>query len=71
MGLWGSEHLVAKPLHLIDDVEAAVHDKGIHLAGLGGEASDTIAALFGGAEFKLEEGFVGGVDDGEVVGHCI
>ena len=46
-----------------------MHDEGIHLAGFGGEASNAVATLFGGAKFKLEEGLVVGVDDGEVVRH--
>ena len=68
--VYGGIHLIAKPLHLVHDIQATVHDEGVHLAGFGGEAGNAVAALFGGAEFKLEEGFVLGVDYGEVVRHC-
>ena len=46
-----------------------MHDEGVHLSCFGGEACNAITALFGGAELELEERFVVGVDDAEVVRH--
>lgn len=57
------------PLHLLDDVQRAVQDELVQVAGLVREARLPIAALLGGAELVLEEGVVLGADDGEVVGH--
>ena len=65
----GEVHSILPPPHLIDDIQAAVHDKRVHGPGLGAEAGSAIAAGFRGAEFELEEGRVARVDDGEVVGH--
>lgn len=62
-------HLIVEPLQLVDDVEAAVHDEGVHTAGLGAETGHAVAALLRGAEFKLEERIVLGADDAEIVGH--
>lgn len=62
-------HLIVEPLQFVDDVEAAVHDEGIHAAGLGAEAGNAVPALLRGAEFELEEWIVFGADDAEVVGH--
>lgn len=62
--------MIVQPLQFVDDVEAAVHDEGIHTAGLGAEASNAVTALLGGAEFELEEWIVFGADDAEIVGHC-
>jgi len=61
--------LILEPLHLINNIQTAMHDERIHLACFGGEASDAIAALFRSAEFELKERFVIGVNDAEVVGH--
>ncbi len=66
-GKWA--HLVVGPLELVGEVEAAVDDEGVHVAGFGGEAGDAVAALFGGAEFELEERLVVSADYAEVVGH--
>ncbi len=69
-GLGGRRaHLVVGPLELVGEVEAAVDDEGVHVAGFGGEAGDAVAALFGGAEFELEERLVVSADYAEVVGH--
>lgn len=57
------------PLHLLDDVQRAVQDELVQVAGLVREARLPIAALLGGAELVLEEGVILGADDGEVVGH--
>lgn len=62
-------HLIVVPLQLVDDVEAAVDDEGVHTAGLGAEAGHAVAALLRGAEFELEERIVLGADDAEIVGH--
>lgn len=63
-------HGPIRPLHLLDDVQAAVHDERVHVAGVVAEAGDAVAALLRGAEFVLEERVVFGADDAEVVGHC-
>ena len=63
-------HLVVEPLQLVDDVETAVHDERVHVAGFGAEAGDAITTLLGSAEFELEEHVVFGADDTEVVRHC-
>lgn len=57
------------PLHLLDDVQSAVQDELVQVAGLIREARLPIAALLGSAELVLEEGVVLGADDGKVVGH--
>lgn len=57
------------PLHLLDDVQRAVQDELVQVAGLVREARLPIAALLGRAELVLEEGVVLGADDGKVVGH--
>ena len=61
--------MIIEPLHLIDDIQTTVYDERIHLTCFHSETSDTIAALFRGAEFELEEWFVIGVDNAEIVGH--
>jgi len=67
----GSIHSPIRPLHLLDDIQAAVHDKGVHVAGLVAEAGDAVAALLRGAEFVLEQRVVFGADYAEVVGHFV
>lgn len=62
--------MIVEPLQFVDDVEAAVHDEGIHTTGLGAEAGNAVTALLRGAEFELEEWIVFGADDAEIVGHC-
>lgn len=57
------------PLHLLDDVQRAVQDELVQVAGLVREARLPIAALLRGAELVLEEGVVLGADNGKVVGH--
>lgn len=47
-----------------------MHDEGVHLPCLCWEPRDSIPALLGGSEFKLEEGIVLCANDAEVVGHC-
>lgn len=66
---WLYIQLPVIPLHLLDDVQRAVQDELVQVAGLVREARLPIAALLGGAELVLEEGVVLGADDGEVVGH--
>lgn len=71
-GVWSqcyNAHLIAEPLQFIDNIEAAVHDEGIHTASLGAEACHAVTALLRGAEFELEERIVFGADDTEIVGH--
>ena len=60
-------HSTTPPPRLINDIEATMHNKGIHSSGLRAEACGAISACFRGAEFELEEGRVAGVDYGEVV----
>lgn len=62
-------HLVVVPLELVHDVETAVHDERVHVAGFGAKTRDAITALLRGAEFELEERVVFGADDAEVVRH--
>jgi hypothetical protein len=57
------------PLNLLDDVQRAVQDELVQVAGLVREARLPIAALLGGSELVLEDGVVLGADDGKVVGH--
>ena len=70
MGRWVGRHSIIRPFQLVNIIQSSVYDEWVHLPRFGGEAGDTIATLFRGAEFKLEEGFIARVDDGEVVGHC-
>lgn len=65
----GGIHLSVIPLHLLDDVQRAVQDELIEVAGLVREAGHAVAALLRGAELVLEEGVVLGANDGEVVRH--
>ena len=41
----GVLHLVIRPLGLVDEVQAAVHDERIHVARILAEAGDAVAAL--------------------------
>ena len=70
---WGASfgpiHLVITPLQLINIVKSSVHNVRVHVARLGAEAGNAIAALFGGAEVDLEEWLVSCAYYGEVVGH--
>jgi len=65
-----SIHLVVGPLQLIDEIQASMHDEGVHVTSFLTEASNAITTLLGGAELKLEERLVSGADDTEIVGHC-
>lgn len=65
----GNPQLAVVPLDLLDDVQAAVQDKLILMAGLLGEAGVAVAALLGRPELVLEDGVVLGADDGKVVRH--
>ncbi len=60
-------HLIVRPLHLVHEVQTAMDDERVHLARFLTEACDAIAALFGGAEFELEERLVVDVYYAEVV----
>ena len=62
-------HMVVEPLHLIDDVQAAVHNERIHLPCLHAEPSNAVTSLFRSAEFELKQRIVTCADDAEVVGH--
>lgn len=64
-----NSHLPAPPLHLLDDVEAAVYDELVHVPGLLAEARLAVAALLRRPELVLEERVVLRADDGEVVRH--
>ena len=64
-------HLVVGPLQLIHEIQATVHDEGIHVACLLGETGNAISSLLGGAKFKLEEWLVSGADNAEIVGHVV
>lgn len=44
-------------------------DERVHLSCLGAKSSNTVAALFRGAELELEERIVARSNDAEVVGH--
>ena len=60
-------HLIAEPLRFVHNIEAAMQNKRVHAAGFGAEAGDTISALFGSAEFELEQRVIFGADDAEVI----
>lgn len=60
-------HVVVEPLHFIDDVQATMHNEGIHLPCLSAEASNAIPALFRCAKFELEQWVVARTNDAEVV----
>ena len=61
--------MITVPLHFVHNVEAAVHDEGVHPPGFGAEAGNPIPALLGGTEFKFEKGVVFRAHDAEIVGH--
>lgn len=64
-------HLIRMPLQIVHVVKTGVHEEGVQISGFLAEAGDAISALLGGAEFDLEGRLVAGVDNAEVVGHCI
>lgn len=64
-------HVAPRPLHLLDYVQAAVHDELVQVPGLVAEARLAVAALLGCAEVILEQRVVLGANYGEVVGHCL
>ena len=64
-------HLIIGPLRLVDKVQAAVYDEGVHMACLLTETGDAISALLGSAELELEQRLVSGANDAEVVGHFV
>lgn len=47
-------HLIVEKLHLIHNIETAMHDEGIQPAGFLAESGNAIAALLRGAKFKFE-----------------
>lgn len=61
--------MITEPLHFVNDVEAAVHDEGIHPPGFGAEASNTIPALLGGAEFEFKQRIVFRAHDAKIIRH--
>lgn len=61
------KHLSISPLHLLHDIQTAVHNKLVHVPRGLRKSSDTIAALFGGAEFVLEERVILRANYGKVV----
>ena len=64
-----SIHLAAGPLHLLEDVERAMHDELVHGPRLVGEVRRAVAALLRRAELVLEEGVVLGADYHKIVRH--
>jgi hypothetical protein len=67
--IWQDSHLTIPPLHLLDNVEAAVDDKLIQVPRLLGKARLAIAALLRCAKLVLEERVVLRADNGKVVRH--
>lgn len=63
-------HRSCSPLHLLDDIQRAVHDKLVHVSLLFTEAGDAIAASFGSAELEFKERIVLCSYYREVEGHC-
>lgn len=47
-------HLIVEKLHLIHNIETAMHDEGIQPASFLAESGNAIAALLRGAKFKFE-----------------
>lgn len=62
-------HLTARPLHLLEYIQRAVHDELVHGPRLVGEVRRAVAALLRRAELILEEGVVLRADYHEVVRH--
>lgn len=65
----GNAHLPRPPLHLLDDIQAAVHDELVHVSRLFAEPRLPVAALLRRPELVLEERVVLRPDDDEVVRH--
>lgn len=67
----GEVHIPIHPLRLLQDVQTGVDDELVHVLRCiwEPEPRDAVAAALGGAEGEVEEGDVGGGEDGEVVGH--
>ena len=63
-------HLPSSPLHLLDDIQAAMHDELVHMSRLLWEPSHAITTLFRCPEFMLKDWVVFRADDCKVVGHC-
>lgn len=64
-------HLSPGPLHLLDNVQAAVDNKLVKMSSLVAEAWLTVTALLGGAKVILEQGVVLSANDGKIVRHCL
>ena len=62
-------HSIIAELIFVHEINSCMHDVGVHMPSFLGEASDAIAALFGGAELEFEDGLIAGVDYNEIVGH--
>lgn len=69
--IWSNIHLSIVPLHLLHDIQRAVQDELVQVAGLVAEAREAVAALLRRAKLVLEQRVVLGANDGEVVGHCV
>jgi hypothetical protein len=68
-GKGSNSHPPIRPLSFLDNVQTRVDDELVHVLCRVREAEsrNAIASTFGGAKGNIEEGFVGGGEDGEVV----
>jgi hypothetical protein len=65
----GDIHLSTTPLHLLDDIQTAVHNKLVHMPSLLREPRDAIAALLRSAKLILEQRIILRANNGKVVRH--
>ena len=65
----GDIHLSTTPLHLLNDIQTAVHNKLVHMPSLLREPCDAIAALLRSPELILEERIILRANNGKVVRH--
>jgi hypothetical protein len=68
-GLYDS-HLSVRPLHLLNNVQAAVQDELVQVPRLLAEPGLAILALLRGAKLVLEQRIVLGAYNGKIIGHC-
>jgi len=65
----GDIHLSTTPLHLLNDIQTAVHNKLVHMPSLLREPCDAIAALLRSPELILEKRIILRANNGKVVRH--
>jgi hypothetical protein len=64
-----NSHLAVPPLHLLNYVQATVHDELVHVPSLLREPRLSVPALLAGAELMLEERVILRADYAEVIRH--